>query len=490
MPRLNLLLVAALLAANLPAEAAPKSRFSSGPGWSALNASRAYTAIPLASDDSVNPMRGYYRWQNQELVPQSAPAKESYRRYFWKDVETAAGQYNFSAILADLAAAKSQGRKFAFRLRMMAGYDDNQLYAPAYIVNHASCAAGCGFWADTDATVPGLTFIPDWNDPWLQQRSRAMLAALAAALGPDNPDIAWIDVGMYGQYGEWAVRSSAYANPPAGISAATNASKREFARMHFDAFPNQQHVMFIPYSNKDAMTYGMLEQTITSKPVGLRADCLSRQGYFDQWTNRPAEWAAFANQWQKAPVVSEFCPFTSGDPQNNPATARQQAAAFHVSLVSNGNFQTHLPDAQRWPGLTPAEQNDLLMLGRESGYRYAVASSTVNLTSDGALTLTTQLRNDGSAPAYEAWTVKAELVNGAGAVVWSAPTAANLKSLIGGGTSAAWQNSWTLPALPAGDYTLRLVARDNSASPRAPLKWTITERDADGTLSVATLRRL
>ena len=188
-------------------------------------------------------------------------------------------------------------------------------------------------------------------------------------------------------------------------------------------------------------------------------------------------------------MVSEFCPFSSGDAQNNPATARQQAALFHVSLVSNGNFQTHLPDAQRWPGLTPAEQNDLLMLGRESGYRYAVASSTVTLTSNGALTLTTQLRNDGNAPAYEAWTVKVELVNSAGAVAWSAPTAANLKSLLGGGASASWQNSWTLPALPVGDYTLRLVARDGSAAPRAPMKWTITERAADGTLSVATLRR-
>ncbi|WP_374582342.1 DUF4832 domain-containing protein [Pseudoduganella sp.] len=487
MPRLNILLAAALLAANAPALAAPKSLTSAG--WTALNASRSYSAIPLASDDTINPLRGYYRWQNQELVPQAGPARDAYRRYYWKDVETAQGQYNFSAILNDLAAAKSQGRKFAFRLRMMAGYDDNQLYAPAYIVNHASCTAGCGFWADTDAATAGLTFIPDWNDAWLQQRARAMLAALAAALGPDNPDIAWIDVGMYGQYGEWAVRSSAYASPPAGITPASNASKREFARMHFDAFPNQQHVMFIPYSNKDAMTYGMLEQTITSKPVGLRADCLSRYGYFDQWTNRPAEWAAFASQWQKAPVVSEFCPFTSGDPQDNPATARQQAALFHVSLVSNGNFQTQLPDAQRWPGLTAAEQNDLLMLGRESGYRYAVASSTVNLTSAGVLTLTTQLRNDGSAPAYEAWTVNAELVNSAGAVVWSAPTAANLKSLAGGGTSAAWQNSWTLPALPVGDYTLRLAARDGSASPRAPLKWTIHERAADGTLAVATLKR-
>jgi len=484
MPRLTCLIASTLLFASAaPALAAPKT------GWSAVNTSRSYTAIPVASDDTINPLRGYYRWQNQELIPQPSPAREAYRRYHWKDLEAAEGQYNFSAILTDLAAAKSQGRKFAFRLRMMAGYDDNQVYAPAYVVNNAACQAGCGFWADTDTAVPGLTWIPDWNDPWLQQRSRALLSALAAALGPDNPDLAWIDVGMYGQYGEWAMRSSAYTSAPAGITAASNASKREFAKMHFDAFPKQQHVMFIPYSNKDALTYGLLEQTITTLPVGMRVDCLSRYGYFDQWTNRPTEWAAFANQWQKAPFVSEFCPFTSGDPQNNPATARQQASAFHVSLFSNGNFETSRPDAERWNALSATEKNDLLMLARESGYRYAVASSTVNLTSNGSLTLTATLRNHGSAPTYETWRINAELVNSAGNVAWSGQTSANLKTLFGGGTSATFQDNWTLPVLPAGEYSLRLVARAPAGSARAPLKWTISERTSDGAVAVATLRR-
>ncbi len=486
MPRLSLLIASTLLlGATLPAQAAkPRSA-----AWTAASESHTYTAIPVASDDTINPLRGYYRWQNQELVPQSAPAKDAYRRYYWKDLEGAAGQYNFSAILNDLAAAKSQGRKFAFRVRMMAGYEDNQLYLPSYVVGNAACQAGCGFWADTDSAVPGLTFIPDWNDGWLQQRARALLSALAAALGPNNPDIAWIDVGMYGQYGEWALRSSAYASPPAGIVAATNASKREFAKMHFDAFPAQQHVMFIPYSNKDALSYGLLEQTITSRPVGLRADCLSRYGYFDQWTNRPTEWAPFANQWQKAPVVSEFCPFTSGDPQNNPATARQQAAAFHISLFSNGNFETSRPDAERWSALTAQEQNDLLMLARESGYRYGVDSSTVSLSDSGALTVTATLRNHGSAPAYEAWQVKVELVNSGGAIVWQAPLNANLGALAGGGVTATTQGSWSLPLLATGDYTLRLVARDSSSSPRAPLKWVVSERASDGGLAIATLRK-
>jgi hypothetical protein len=373
----------------------------------------------------------------------------------------------------------------------MAGYDDDQVYMPAWLVNHPNCLAGCGFWADTDAADPGLTYVPDWNDPYLQARARALLQALAAVL--DTRDLAWIDVGLYGQYGEWALRSSAYNAPPAGITPATNASKREFATMHFEAFPTAQHVMFVPYSNKDALTYGLLEQTITAKPVGLRVDCVSRYGYFDQWSNRPAEWAAFANNWQRAPFVAEFCPFETGDPLNNPATARQQAATYHLSTIGNGNFATSLPDAQRWSSLTPAEQSDLLMLGREMGYRYAVASTTVTLTTQGNLTIAATLANHGNAPTYEGWTVWAELVNSKGQVAWKGSMGATLGALTGGGSTQALNKSFALPkSLASGTYSLRLVTRDvrtDLGTTRPILKWVNTQRAADGSLALTTLRK-
>jgi hypothetical protein len=477
-----------LLAAALPA-AAQKGT------WDVVSTNATHPALAVSSDDTINPLRGYYRWRDQEVVPQPEPARDDYQRYQWRDLEPADGVYDFSALLADRDAARDTGRKFAFRLRMMAGYDDDTVYMPAWLANHAACLAGCGFWADADAADPGLTWVPDWNDPFVQARARALLQALAAALGGDA-DLAWIDVGLYGQYGEWALRSSAYAAPPPGITAATDASKREFARMHFDAFPTAQHVMFALYSNRDALAYGLLEQAITARPVGLRVDCLSRYGFFDQWSNHPADWAAFANQWQRAPFVGEFCNFERGHPTDNPATARQQAAAYHVSTIGNGNFATSRPDAERWGSLTPAEQADLLMLGREIGYRLAVASSAVTLNKSGGLSLTATFANHGNAPAYEPWTVRAELLNAQGMVKWSATLPATLGNLAGGGsTQAMAKQAWALPSsLAAGTYKLRVVARDprQASNPlyyRPMLKWVDAQRDADGGLAVATLRK-
>jgi hypothetical protein len=478
----------ALLAFALPA-AAQKGT------WDAASTNATHPAIAVASDDTINPLRGYYRWRGQEVIPQPEPARDAYDRYHWRDLEPVEDQYDFSELLADRDQARGTGRKFAFRLRMMAGYDDDTLYVPAWLPNHASCLSGCGFWADADAADPGLTWVPDWNDPFVQARARALLQALADALGGDA-DFAWIDVGLYGQYGEWALKTAVYAAPPVGITPATNATRREFAKMHFDVFPNAQHVMFALYSSKDALTYGLLEQAITSKPVGLRVDCLSRYGFFDQWSNRPTEWAPFANQWQRAPFVGEFCNFERDHPTDNPATARQQAAAYHVSTIGNANFATSKPDAERWGSLSPAEQADLLMLGREIGYRLAVASSAVTLSKQGSLSLTATFANHGNAPTYEPWAVTAELVNHQGVVKWSAALPAPLGALVGGGsTQPMAKQTWALPStLAAGTYKLRVVARDprkisNPLHYRPMLKWVSSQRDSDGGLTVATLRK-
>ncbi|MEN9869004.1 MAG: hypothetical protein RL748_4594 [Pseudomonadota bacterium] len=447
--------------------------------WSSINSSNTYTAIDVASDTTINPLRGYYKWQGQEVVPQAAPAQDAYRRFHWRDLESAPGVYNFSKIINELNTAKSQGRKFALRVRMMAGYDDGQIYMPAYLVNNPQCQYGCGFWADNDPAVAGLTFVPDWNDPYLQQRARAMLAALGAVIGNDEA-ISWVDVGMYGQWGEWALTANMYKTPPAGVLRASNASLREFAKMHFDAFPSRQQVMFALYDVRDALSYGLLEQTITSKPVGLRTDCIGKNKFFDwQWNH--TEMNKFANQWQKAPYVGEFCFINSGDSVTNIANARQQAAAYHISAIGNGNLAA-------WSSFSAQEQADLLALPREIGYRYHVESSTVSLDAAGQLGVTATIRNLGTAPTYEPWSVQVELVNGAGSVAWSGSLPINLGSIPGQNTSSTVQGNWSLPDLPTGSYSVRLVARDSrNSAKRTMLKWVTSSRGSDGGLTLSSV---
>lgn len=456
------------------------------PGWQAASVSKTFTALDPASDTTLNPLRGYYRWRNQEQVPQAAPALDAYNRYTWRALETGPGVYDFSKVLSDLQTAKSQGRKFALRVQAMLGYDNDTRYLPDYLVGNSACVSACGWWADHSASTPGLSFIPDWNDPYLQQRARLLLLALAQAIGSDE-DIAWIDIGVYGQYGEWALSSAIdYAKAPAGIVAPSDASKREFVRMHLDAFPARQLVMFAVYRNFDAIRYATQEQTLTSKPVGLRIDCLGRANFMDQWINHPAEWSVLQNQWQRAPFVAEFCTFGSGDAANNASAALQQLRDFHISTVGNGNLNP-------WANFTSADQQILQQIGREAGYRYRPVTSTVTLSTAGALKVSTLINNDGNAPSYEPWAVGVELTDGGGQRLWSGVFTGKLGDSLGNGSSQTLAGEWQLPALAAGSYTLNLIARDarsgQASTLRPPLRWHVSGQAADGSLVLATLSR-
>ena len=173
LPRLLALLGLVLFLALLMAACGGGGSSAPGPGggsgngggtlehpWQTLDVQLPFTAL-ADSEEVRNPLRGYYRWRGQEKVPQTLPALDTYQRYEWRTLETAPGVYDFSALVDGVQAAAQSGRKAAFRLRMMVGYDDGEIYLPDYLVDHPDCAHGCGWWAADDGGHPELTIVPD-----------------------------------------------------------------------------------------------------------------------------------------------------------------------------------------------------------------------------------------------------------------------------------------------------------------------------------------
>lgn len=450
-------------------------------------ASRTYAELPLASDDTMNPMRGYHRWFDREQVPQASPSQVSYTRIAWKDLESAQDVYDFSSVVEKASAARAAGRKFAFRIRMMQGYGDNTLYVPAYLYRNVACAHNCGFWSPSEV-ASSRTFIPDWNDPWLQARARKLLTELRTALATTGVEIAWIDIGLFGQYGEWYLDSRLYsaATSTGGVTLISESSKQAFARMHMEVFPNEQLVAFALWAQRGMLGWA-LTQTLNSRPLGLRVDCLGRDWVLGEWDKNPSDFALIRDQWKKAPFVAELC---SPDKDKNVvdlAMARDQIARFHISTVGNGNFGNSVSDInQRWGVMTPAEQASLRMMGRESGYRYVVNDSSVSADGAGGLRIRATVRNAGNAPSYENWQVAAELVDGTGHVVASQPAGVDLKASLGACSAQSIDMSWAPSVASDGRYTLRLVARHASWP---LLRWATEGRDSDGGLTLATVSR-
>lgn len=472
------------------------------PAWTVVSVNTTLAPLPIASDLTPNPGRGYHRWRaNPAAVPlgDSAPPLAAFQRYRWNELEgSTPGQYTLSSLVAARDAARAAGQQFAFRLQAMRGYGTETLDVPTYLYGAGTarpeCTApnpACVWSAPMPTTVPPTppTLVPNWNHPYVLARMQALLQAVAAALG-DTSDLAWIDVGLYGQYGEWAQSSTNVVYTPAvqaqGIEAATNATKRSIAHMHFDVFPHAQHAMFIPYSNLDALQYGLFQQTTTTLPVGLRWDCLAQAGYMNQWTNRPADWALIADRWKTAPWVAEFCPFGPGGAQTNAATALQQVRDFHVSTVGNGNLNAP------WASFSASEQADLAAVGREAGYRFALGP--VSVTALSATTVQLQLRvdNTGNAPLYAPWQLQAQLRNATGQVVDQQVllSAAQARGVLPG-QPAQISTPWTPPSLPAGDYTVHLAWVRQPALAALPqtLRWNMAGIEADGSARLVTLRR-
>ncbi len=449
----------------------------------------APTPLGPADPEVPNPLRGAYRWSGAESVAALGPAHDEYRRYTWRDLEAAEGDYSGidRTLEADIRAAAGAGRKYAFRVRAMRGLGQG-LKVPDYMRAH-------GWWVDDG------TFVPDWNDPVFLDRFRALMAELGGRYGRD-PRIAWIDIGGYGLFGEWHMSGVNYSRAPSGITRATTASLVRIVDAHTGHFPHQRLLMIVGGKDTaEAFEHAMV--TPTDLPVGWRDDCLgllrNSGGVFVEHFRRFADAAKFPVQhkyiyeqqrWKIAPVVTEYC--TPRPEQATPAGLTAFAAALgqvkdlHVSLVSNGNF------AAPWDRFPPEQQADGVAAGKAAGYRLVLDRVTLPGTvgRGAAFTVESSWSNQGVAPVYEAWEVTFELRAGT-RVAWAGLSGLDLTRLqpaSSGAPPLVQADTFSLlGSAPKGTYDLVLVVRDPDRI-RPPLALAIPGAAPDGSYAVGRVK--
>ncbi|MES2966398.1 MAG: DUF4832 domain-containing protein [Patescibacteria group bacterium] len=427
----------------------------------------------MSSPEIVNPLRGYYRWRGVELMPLPEPAQDHYQRYTWNELETSKGIYNFSKIDADLAVAKSAGAKFGFRIRSMTGYADSKQYVPAYMQS-------IGWWADTDGNGSTDTFVPDWNSQEYLAGTQRLMAALGARYNSD-PSIAFLDIGMFGQYGEWTLSSRVdHTKAPAGVSPLSTSSAESIIDAHVNAFPDVQLLMSLRSKNNPAMRYAYSRPT--KLPIGSRADCVGQQNYFSQFQNNIEVWNIISERWKIAPFISEYCSgalvynSTSGD------SALKQVRDLHISAIGNGNVS--------YSSLLQADRDAYALIGKTAGYRLGVNS--INITSPlltGApVTFTTNWFNDGVAPVYEQWNVLFSLKNDSSIVVWTSTSSVSLKNILPtNGSSVIQSDTFIINSVTPGTYSLSMKIIDPRKT-RRPLKLAIAGLQPDGSYTLGQVQ--
>lgn len=440
--------------------------------------------IPISSPEIVNPLRGLYRWMGNELVPSPnplpRPSFDSYERYEWRSLEPKLNQYDFTAIENDLQRAAREGRKHAFRVRVLVSGQASSV--PDYM--RPLMERG---WSHTFDGDSNPTYIPDWNDPDFLQRVERLIKALGERYDQD-PRVSYIDIGIFGIWGEWHTYQLNYPSAT-GARTMTRENRQKLIDFHIAAFPSKRLLMMS--DDEQSLLYALKQ----SPRIGWRRDSLG-DDHFDKPSKNANLWAIARDRWKTAPVVTELInPRGHSDPESY-ALARDQVVRYHVSMISNGN-------AIKWNVLSAQGRQMLIEAAKHSGYRYRPQEiyfpSTLKPTAN--FTIASTWLNEGVAPAYEPWAIIWQLRSPSGVIVWQEESSLDLQLLLPttdsdrtSGTSGdeslphfKHEDQITLPAnLTPGTYQLQLLVRDPQGY-RAPMSLAIQGRQPDGSYNLKTI---
>ena len=153
----------------------------------------------------INPGKGWVLYGKPEQTPPAALAIGSlgYARYKWGDVEPKEGEYHWEVIDRDLEAWSKVGKQFAFRVMGASSHAKDFWVTPKYVFDAGAPYSQFELNDPKLETlgISGTKLVPVFDDPVYMQKVEKFVRALAAHYD-GNPNLAFIDIGSYGNWGE------------------------------------------------------------------------------------------------------------------------------------------------------------------------------------------------------------------------------------------------------------------------------------------------
>jgi hypothetical protein len=179
-----------------------------------------------------------------------------YIRLAWSYLEPEEGRFNWALVDTPAQRWAARGKQVAFRFSCAESHRDQPYATPEWV--RAAGARGHRYIPGKGLAADGPWWEPDYDDPVFLDKLDRFLAA-AAARYDGNPDIAFIDVGSFGVWGEGHTASSSRL----AYSAATIRRHIDLYRKHFrktllaanDDFSNQgRGLEVIRYAREGGLT--------------------------------------------------------------------------------------------------------------------------------------------------------------------------------------------------------------------------------------------
>lgn len=249
-----------------------------------------FTSVnPIESFDLLlNPGKGFVKYYDYE-EQYADKFSTMYIRFDWSDIQPKANQYNWGAIDWEISQCIAEGKKFAFGImcantnRSINTPDKGKYVSPKWVFDAGAAkrTVNATYW-ETGQTIRQI--VPVWTDSIFLSKLNAFVTTLGARYN-GNPNIAFIDIRSYGNWGEQHLYELG------GTALTSNQLKTLYIQPYKNAFPNTQ--LINPWG--EAFYNDTYDWAVDQK-IGMRSD-----GIFKYSTGSET-----VRAYQKAPSVFEY----------------------------------------------------------------------------------------------------------------------------------------------------------------------------------------
>ena len=255
----------------------------------------------------------------------------AYMRWTWGDLEPEEGQYAFDMIDGWLERCREANQALAFRVMLSwPGYENT---IPQWLIDK-----GIKY---TYSACPeeGAHYEVDIEEPIVSELHEKLIRALGERYD-GHPDLALVDIGSLGLWGEW----HNYCDP--GLMPG-DSTRKAIIDLYYEAFPNTPLTALV--DDRSNVSYAN-----SKGRSGWRGDCWGNgDGPGVGWNHHKDSYWPMANQmpdgWKTGTVALEPCG-TFGSYPTPPETVIDDAIAWHATFIQNKSRYipaTWLPDIER-----------------------------------------------------------------------------------------------------------------------------------------------
>ena len=308
---------------------------------------------------------------------------------------------------------------------------------------------------------------PDYKSETLMKALEEFIAAFGQRYNND-PRMGFIDIGLYGFWGEWHVY-------PRNDFEMPQANKDRLLRAYLKAFPNKKLIIrdpeATPNSNfKNAIGYYDDSFGLSTMKINW--------GFWEKMKR-----SGLTNSWKTHPMAGEVHPsidekdlfakwsYVNGEHDNN---FEDCIRTTHASvMVKHGLFSSS--------NLNSTVYKNALRATKLMGYQFFVKSVKLNPKSNNSINVELKIQNRGIAPFYYDWKVELGAISTANGSFKSISTSSfNLPEMQP--STQDYSRSVVTNTLPKGDYKIVMRVQNplkSKTSAAKPLRFANTTQDAD-----------